>query len=94
MSLYQINQSHYPETVEHDWQNSLKDGDSVLLIEAGVLRTAKHDIALEALNAKNIRILLRDSDVKAYGIQPQLGECITDEQWLHETTLHERIISW
>lgn len=94
MSLFQINQSHYPEAIEKDWQVSLRSGDSVLLIEAGVLRTTGNIATLETLSARGIKLLVRDTDAKAYGITPKIGQCITDQEWLGETALHDKIISW
>ncbi|MFD1384677.1 DsrH/TusB family sulfur metabolism protein [Rhodanobacter aciditrophus] len=94
MPLYQINQSCYPDAIEQDWQASLTSGDSLILIEAGVLRTIGSTAPLEALTARGVTLLIREADVKAYGISPKIGQCITDQEWLNETVSHEKIISW
>lgn len=95
MTLHQINQLTYTADLEATWQNSLKAGDQILLIEEGVLRTNQHKSQLETLIEKqNIEIFYLQSDVNAYGLTPSIGKSLSDEEWVELTFSAQANISW
>lgn len=94
MKLYQVNQSQYPSSVEQDWQLSLKQGDAVVFIEAGAMRALLQTELLKALQDKQIKVCFRQADLDAYGIQPSIGEAISDLQWVELTQQYSKIVSW
>jgi len=95
MTLHQINQLSYSSNTESLWQRSLKQGDSVLLIEEAILRlTPPHSTHLQSLEEKHIRLYYLQRDAKGYGVQPSLGEAISDTEWVELTFSASSHISW
>lgn len=94
MKLYQINQSQYPNSVEQDWQASLKQGDAVLFLETGVMRALLQPDTLTGLQDKQIKVFVRQADLSAYGIESNIGEAISDLQWVELTQQYSKIVSW
>lgn len=94
MKLYQINQSAYSHAVERDWTETLKNGDAVILIESGVLRCIQDSEKLNALIAQDIKIFLRQQDLKGYGLTSNIGHAITDAEWVSLTSQYSKIVSW
>lgn len=94
MKLYQINQSQYPQSVEQDWINSLKEGDAVLLFEAGVLRVVSQPAQLTDLIENKVAVYFRQQDLDAYGLKPSIGSSISDIEWVALTQQYSKIVSW
>ncbi|MBR7888343.1 hypothetical protein J9B83_05240 [Marinomonas sp. A79] len=95
MRLHQINQLDYPASVEANWQNSLQDGDHILFIEAGILRLVHQVNTVKALiDGKNIEVYYLQSDAVAYGLSPNIGTALSDEDWVNTTFNAEANISW
>ncbi|QUX96678.1 hypothetical protein C0J08_15305 [Marinomonas sp. CT5] len=95
MRLHQINQLEYPATFETTWQNSVQAGDQILLIEEGFLRLVHHANALQQLTKeKTAEVYYLQSDATAYGLSPQFGQALSDEEWVELTFSAEANISW
>ncbi|MEO9275789.1 DsrH/TusB family sulfur metabolism protein [Marinomonas sp. 5E14-1] len=95
MTLHQINQLSYPTELESIWQNGLKKGDQLLLIEEGILRLSQDHSQLKSLiETKGIELLYLQSDAVAYGLTPSLGNILSDEEWVQTTFSANAIISW
>ena len=95
MRLHQINQLDYPATLEATWQNSLQAGDQILLLEDGFLRLIHQTNALQQLvEEKKATVYYLQSDATAFGLSPQLGQALTDEEWVDLTFAAEANISW
>ena len=95
MTLHQINQLAYSADLEATWQNSLKTGDKVLLIEEAVLRTTQDLSKLQVLiDSQSIEIFYLKSDVTAYGILPDIGKGLSNEEWVKVTFSSNKHISW
>lgn len=95
MTLHQINQLSYPLSTETTWQDCLQTGDQILLIEEGILRTQQNKVELETLLAnKQVSLYYLQADANAYGINPAIGEALSEEQWVNITFSAEKNISW
>lgn len=95
MQLHQINQLSYSTDLEMTWQNSLKEGDQVLLIEEGILRTTQTLEALQQLSqAKQVEVFYLQSDATAYGLSPKIGKALSDEEWIDLTFSATSNITW
>jgi tRNA 2-thiouridine synthesizing protein B len=95
MRLHQINQLDYPATLEATWQNSLQAGDQILLIEEGFLRLIQHTDTMQTLaKEKQAKLYYLQSDAIAYGLSPQLGTALSEEEWVDLTFAAEANISW
>ncbi|AEF54034.1 DsrH/TusB family sulfur metabolism protein [Marinomonas posidonica] len=95
MTLHQINQLSYSNDTESLWQQSLKQGDAVLLIEEAILRlTQVHSTHMTSLEEKHIRLYYLQRDAEAYGIEPSLGQALSDTEWVELTFSAPSHISW
>ena len=95
MTLHQINQLSYSTELENIWQNGLKKGDQLLLIEEGVLRLSQNHSQLQSLiETRGIELFYLQSDAVAYGLTSSLGRMLSDEEWVQTTFSADAIISW
>lgn len=95
MRLHQVNQLSYSADLERTWQNSLNEGDQVLLIEEAILRTVQTPKILEQLSqTKKLRVFYLHSDAVTYGVSPKIGKALSDEEWVDLTFAATSNISW
>ncbi|WP_394178406.1 DsrH/TusB family sulfur metabolism protein [Marinomonas posidonica] len=95
MTLHQINQLSYTNNTESLWQQSLKQGDAVLLIEEAILRlTQPHSTPMTLLEENHICLYYLQRDAEGYGVQPSLGKALSDTEWVELTFFASSHISW
>ncbi|KZN14585.1 hypothetical protein [Marinomonas sp. TW1] len=95
MTLHQINQLSYANHIEPLWQQSLKQGDAVLLIEEAILRlTQPHLTSMTPLEEKHICLYYLQRDAEGYGVQPSLGKALSDTEWVELAFSASSHISW
>lgn len=95
MQIHQINQLSYPGTLEKNWQDSLHEGDVILLIEDGILRLAiKPETISRLLQQKQVSLYFLESDAIAYGLSPDIGTRLSDKEWVDIALYTSSIISW
>lgn len=94
MKLYQINQGHYPATVEQDWVNTLQQGDAVLFMESGVLKAQHCREQIQTLDERGVLIFYRQQDLDSYAVNPIIGHGVSDHEWVKLTTQSHPIVSW
>ena len=91
--LHQINRFHYPEHCHDEIKLSLSQGDAILLIEEGVLRSQRRDSILSYAEQQNIPVYLLEQDALAHGISPRSTEQFTKEETTPNTPIHYIIIT-
>ncbi|MBJ7536662.1 DsrH/TusB family sulfur metabolism protein [Marinomonas transparens] len=94
MQLHQINQLAYSSDLESLWQDSLQAGDSLLLIEDGILRTNNINDLRTLIESKKVSLYYLQSDADAYGLSPTIGTALSDSEWVDITLSAQSNISW
>lgn len=93
MTLNQLNKYAYSGDLETLWQNSLQAGDAILLIEEAILRLQSTQF-ITWQKQNNIPVYYLESDAQAYGLTPNIGTPLSDEQWVDTTLSADKHISW